>query len=281
MSGARPALAVVLLAASLHPLTGGAAGAGADLVRISGTGTALGAMRQLAAAFEKAHPGHAVSMLPSVGSSGAIRAVADGALDVGISGRELEPAERIRGLVAMTYARTPFVLAVGPRVGVTSITATELARIYRGEATRWPDGERIRLVMRPRFDVDTVTIRAISPELAAAMDAAMAREGLVMAATNQDCDETLARTPGSIGPSSLTQILTEQNALRALHWEGVAPTLENLASGAYPMGKPLLLVVRAAPDRAVRRFVAFLGTAEARRILEQAGNLPVALPPLP
>jgi phosphate transport system substrate-binding protein len=113
------------------------------------------------------------------------------------------------------------------------------------------------------------------------MERALAREGLVMAATNQDCDEALARTPGSIGFSSLTQLLTEQNALRALHWHGVAPTLENLASGAYPLGKPLLLVVRAAPDAAVRRFVAFLATPEARRILEQTGNLPVALPPLP
>jgi phosphate transport system substrate-binding protein len=281
MSGVRPALVITLLAAAAAPWPARAAGAGGDLLRISGTGTALGTMQQLAIAFERAHPGYAVKLMPNVGSSGAIRAVADGALEIGISGRELEPAEKTRGLVTMTYARTPFVLAVGPRVSATSITAAELARIYRGETITWPDGERIRLVMRPRYDADTVTIRSISPELDAAMELALRREGLVVATTNQDCDETLARTPGSIGPSSLTQLLSEQNGLRALHWNGTAPTLENLASGAYPLAKPLLLVVRATPDRAVRRFVAFLATAEARRILEQTGNLPVALPPLP
>jgi len=249
-----------------------------DVLRATGTGTALGAMRRLSTAFEKANPGHKLQLLPSLGSSGALKAVADGAIDLALSGRALAPTEQGRGLLAIPYARTPFVFAAGPRVGVAGITEAEAARIYRGELPRWPNGERVRLVLRPRSDVDSAIVAAISAQMAAAMDVALDREGMLTAATNQDCHRVLVRTPGSIGPSSLTQILTEDPALTPLAWNGVAPTLGNLASGLYPLQKTLLLVTRAPPSPQVRRFLAFLATPEAARILEEAGNLALPLP---
>ena len=198
---------------------------------MSGTGSALGTLHLLADAYGKANPGHRLRVLPSVGSSGAIGAVADGALDVAIAGRPLRAPENARGLVAIQYARTPFVLAVGPRAGVSGLTAGDLARIYRGERTAWPSGERVRPILRPQTDVDDEILRAISPELARAVEAAHRREGLLVAVTNQECNEALARTPGSIGPTSLTQILTEEASIVPLAWNGVAPTVANIASG--------------------------------------------------
>jgi phosphate transport system substrate-binding protein len=269
---------VGLLMAALAglPVTGAA-----EVLRISGTGSALGSIRQLAASFERRSPGVTVRLLPSVGSGGAIRAVAEGALDIGISGRALLPEEQARGLVELAYARTPFVFAVGPRVTAENLTGPQLARIYRGELTSWDDGERIRLVLRPRTDVDTLVVRAISPELDAAMEQALGRDGLVMAATNQDCNEVLARTPGSIGPSTLSQLLTEAQALRPLAWHGVVPSVRGLERGAYPLGKTLRLVVRARPAPAAGRFLAWLRTPAAREILERTGNLPLPLPAAP
>ncbi len=257
-----------------------AAGARAEEVRlrVSGTGAALGTMRRLAALFEKVNPGLRVELLPSTGSSGAFRAVADGALDVGLSGRPPGPGERALRLVTMPYARTPFVLAAGPRAEVTGITTDEAVRIYRGEIQRWPNGERVRVVLRPRGDVDTLILRSISREMAAAVDAAHAREGMLLATTNQQCDRILLRTPGAIGPSTLTQILAEGTPIRPLSWNGVPPTVENLASGAYPLEKTLHVVVRPSPKPAVQRFLAYLASPEARTVLERTGNIAVPLP---
>lgn len=252
----------------------------ADALRASGTGTALGAMRHLAAAFERASAGDRLDVLPSIGSSGAVKAVAQGALDLGFLGRSLEPDEKALGLVALPYARTPFVFVAGPRSGVSSITSAEATRIYRGELTTWPTGERVRVILRPKMDADTLLLRAISAEMAAAVDAALAREGMLMAATNQECNAMVARTPGAFAPSSLTQIATESVPLTPLIWDGVAPTPGNLASGAYPLAKTLFVVVRTSPGRAVRRFLAFLGSPGGRKILEATGNLPLALAPL-
>jgi phosphate transport system substrate-binding protein len=277
--GRRPGLMLLLATGAL--LLGPARGSAREVLRVSGTGTALGTIGQLVPAFERANPGVAIKLLPSVGSSGAIQAVAEGALDLGLSGRPLVPGEQARGLAAVAYARTPFVFAAGPRVSATGLDAAQLVRIYRGEISAWPDGERVRLVLRPRTDVDTMFIRAISPELDAAMEVGLAREGLLLAATNQDCNEILARTPGSVGPTTLSQLLTESHSLRPLDWNGVAPTIVNLASGAYPLGKTLWVVSRSVPPAAVTSFIAFLGSREARRILEQTGNLPVPPPPRP
>jgi phosphate transport system substrate-binding protein len=161
---------------------------------------------------------------------------------------------------------------------VSGITTAEIVRIYRGELAAWPNGERIRLVIRPRTDVDSALLRAISPEMSAAVDLASTRAGLLVALTNQECDELLSRTPGSIGPTSLTEIMTDWTTLVPLAWNGVAPTVPNLASGSYPLAKTLSAVTRVPPSPAVRRFLAFLTSPEARKILEQTGNLPISIP---
>lgn len=269
-------LAASAMAAFLLP----APGVGAqEVLRVGGTGSALGTMRRLSGAFESKNPGHRLAVLPSVGSTGAISAVANGALDVGLSARPIEPEERALGLTALPYARTPLLFAAGPRAGVREITTGELVRIYRGELKTWPNGERVRLVMRPRTDVDSALLRAISPEMAAAVDVAFTREGLLVAITNQECDEILARTPGAIGPSSLAEITIDEPSLVPLTLNGVAPTLPNLASGAYPLAKTLFAVSRASPSPPVRQFLEFLASPEARQILEQTGNLPLSPPP--
>ncbi len=249
----------------------------AEDVRLSGTGSALGTFQRLSAAFAKASPGDRLRILPSVGSSGAISAVAKGALDVGVSGRPLGAAEQALGVVAIPYARTPLLFAVGPRAGVRDLRTGDLVRIYRGELAAWPNGERVRVVMRPRTDVDNALLRGISPEVSAALDAAFARPGLLVALTNQECDDILARTPGAIGPTSLTQVITEEEHVVPLSWNGVEPTVSNLASGAYPLSKTLFVVTRTPPPARAARLLAFLRSAEASRILEDTGNLPIPI----
>jgi phosphate transport system substrate-binding protein len=270
----RACLALLVGAALLLPLESGAE----EIVRITGTGTSLGTLRRLAGPFEKSNPGSRLQVLPSVGSSGAFKAVSKGAIDVGISARPLRRDEFGLGLVAFPYARTPLLFAAGPRSEAADLTHADAVRIYRGETLTWPNGERLRLVLRPRADADTELLTAISPELAEAAKSAFAREGMLMAATNQDCVAILERTPGSLGLTSLAQLITEGLRVTPLSWNGVAPTLQNLDSGAYPLQKTLYVVIRAPASPAVRRFVSFLASAEAKRVLEQAGNLPVALP---
>lgn len=59
----------------------------ADTLRIGETGAALGGMEILGQAFEKQHPGTSVEVLPSLGSSGGIKALLAGAVDLSAGSR--------------------------------------------------------------------------------------------------------------------------------------------------------------------------------------------------
>lgn len=243
----------------------------ADVLRVSGTGSWLGVMTRLAPAFAKAHPGNRLEVIPSLGSGGAIRAVATGELDVALSGRPLKADERETGLAAVEVARTPFVFVAGPGAGATGLTAAELVQILKGKQTAWPNGERIWPVLRPAKDADTAYLRSLSPALSAALTAAQAQPGQLVAATNQQSDDLVARNPGGLGMSSLAQVITEPRGLTVLAWEGVSPSLPTLVSGKYPLVKPLFLVLPARAAAAEHHFLAFLATPEAGRLLAAVG----------
>lgn len=250
-------------------------------LRIAGTGTAVAALTRLGASARQAEATAVrVVVLPSLGSTGAIHAVADGAIHLGVTGRPLRPDERALGLAEREVARTPFVFAVGPRVEARVLTTDDLVAIYQGTRLTWPDGQRIRPVLRPEADSDTGILRSISPEMAAAVDAAARRPGMLVGVTNVECNELLARSPGSIGPTTLLQIRSEPHLLRPLPWNGVEPTLENLASGRYPLVKSIRVVYRTPAPEGVRRFLAFLGSPAGRSLLRELGALPLDFTPV-
>jgi len=252
-----------------------AVGAQADLIRIGGTGTGLGAMKLLAQEFKKSRPDAQLVVTSSLGSTGAIRAVLAGAVDIGISARPATADERSQGASARAYARTPFVIATGAKYNSTGLTLGELVQIYSGKVTRWPDGSPIRLVVRPDSDADTIVMRTFSAAMSDAITAALARKGLRMADTDQDNADALEQLPGSLGTATLTQIMTENRAIRALALDGVAPALQSLAAGRYHYFKTLHLVTGRNPSPLARDFVAYIRSPAGQAVLAGSGNLAI------
>jgi phosphate transport system substrate-binding protein len=250
-----------------------AGGAHADSIRIGGTGSGLGTMKVLVQEFNKSRPGAQLMVTPSLGSTGAISAVLAGAVDIGISTRPVTENESRQGASARAYARTPFVIATGATNDSTGLTLRELVQIYSGKVTRWPDGSPIRLVVRPDSDSDTVAMRAFSAEMDGAITAALARKGLRMADTDQDNADALEKLTGSLGTTTLTQIVTEVRAIRPLALDGVAPTLQSVALGHYRYFKTLHLVTGRNPSPLARDFVVFIRSPAGQAVLASSGNL--------
>ena len=246
--------------------------AGASL-RIGGNGSALGTMKLLAKAYREAHPEVTITVLQSLGSSGGIAALRKGALDLAISARALNTDEQEAGVQAVEYARTPFVFATHRGVSQTGITSDELISVYYQDAPRWPDGTRIRLILRPENDTDTLLVKQVSAALERALQRAHARPGMVVAVTDQDSMDAITRMPGSLGSAALSEILTERRAVQMLAYNGVEPTLKNLSSGSYPLVKRYYLVTAGTTSAQARQFAAFLRSARARDILYKSGNL--------
>jgi phosphate transport system substrate-binding protein len=244
-----------------------------ETLKIGGTGTAIGLMRLLAAAFQRSHPAIAVEVLPSLGSSGAIKAFQQGMLDVAISGRALREEEKKQGLALVELARTPFMPVTGVDVGMATLTTEEMLRIYRGELTAWPGGQRVRLILRPASETDTDILKRISPEMRTAVDAALSREGMQIAMTDQDNTGLILKTPGAFGFTTLAQRITESLPLVILAYNGVTPSVKAVSNGSYPLFKSLGYVTGSAQTRNGKAFIAFMLSADGRRILEQSGCL--------
>jgi phosphate transport system substrate-binding protein len=244
------------------------------VLKIGGTGTALGTMTLLANAFNQANPGLTAIVLPSVGSTGGIKAVSAGAIGLGVSGRPLTGAEQARGLVATEYGRSPVVLAVSSATGVSGITRRELIDIYAAKITHWPNGTPIRLVLRPEADINTITLKTLSPDVKDAVTAAEKRRGMLVALTDQDAAEHLEKTAGALGPTTLNEIVSGGRKLKALSLDGVAPSAATIADGSYPIFLRFFLVTGAQPLTATKQFIAFVQSNAGRRILVETGHAP-------
>jgi phosphate transport system substrate-binding protein len=247
----------------------------AEVIKIGGTGAALGPMKQLAAAFEKSNPGIKVVVLPSMGSRGAVKAIAQKAIDIGILGRPLNDDEAGRGESAVQFAKTPFIVIANKDVGVDDISMKDIVKIYRGDMLRWPDGNRIRIPLRPDFDASTLILRKISPEMSAAVDMARSRLGTLKADTDQNNASVIQETSGAVGFSALSLVLSEKRKVKILRLDGVAPSLNNLSNGTYPLFVPLFTVTKKEASEGVRKFLNFLRSGEGKRILAQNGCLSI------
>jgi phosphate transport system substrate-binding protein len=243
----------------------------ADEIRIGGSGNALGTMRLLGEAFMRQHPEHQVTILPSIGSSGAIKAVPRGGIEIGLSSRPPK-AEEQAGIAAVEYARTPTVLAVASKSKAGGLTREQLAALYDGTLARWPDGTAIRPVLRQPGDDNTHQIKSLGPALEKALVAAEQRPALPFAVTDQEAADKIETIPGSVGVTTLALILSEGRPLRALALDGVDPSPANASSGAYPLTKHFYALTKPEPSPAVRSFVAFLRSPSAREILARNGH---------
>jgi phosphate transport system substrate-binding protein len=254
----------------------GAAAANDDKLRIGGAGTALGTLREIGDAYTKVHPNVVVTVLPSLGAVGGVHALRSGAVDIALATRVLTQSEGINEVTPIEIARTPFVFAVNAGNPVSSITHQQLLEIYQMKRTTWPDGSRIRLVLRPPYVSDTLFLKGLSPPWKKAMEELATRPGMLEVATAQEAAAHVEKSPGALTTSTINLIVTEKRAMKALKVDGVEPDAKSIADGSYPFYKPVFLVTLPNPAPSVLNFIAFVRSRAGRDILAHSGNVVLA-----
>ncbi len=236
-------------------------------LKIGGTGVALGGMEILGDAFEKKHPDVEVTVLPSLGSSGGIRALIAGAVDLAVSARDTKPKESADGVSATLYATTPLALVTSLGTPASDIATAELAAIYAGVQSQWEDGSQIRLVLRPKSETATSILKSLSSEMENAVTLAQTRKGMFVASNDQDNADALEDLVGSLGVVALGQIATEDRRLKVLLLDGVLPE-PGKDSSRNRLSEVSLYVVRKEEISSIaEEFLSFLLSAEGQDIL--------------
>lgn len=241
-------------------------------IMVGGTGAILASMRALGKTFTRADPHIVVKVPDSLGSSGGIKAVLAGALDICFSARPLKDSEKAAGARAFPFARTPFLLATSSRSQIKTMSAAGLASLIAAGGT-WPDGTPLRLILRPRSDTDTLLTEKYFPTLEMPLRSARIRRRVRIAATDQEALDLAESAPGTLVPTSLILLISERRKLAPLIVGDITPNIENMENGTYRKTKTIYLVTAAKIRPPALAFLQYLDTVEARAILRRSGAI--------
>lgn len=243
---------------------------------LAGSGANLAITRLLADAYEKSRPQVKINIPGSIGTRGAIKAVNDGAIALGLISRPLKEEEKAQGLAAREYARVAIIIGVHPTVPDQDISSGELVAIYQGSKTRWKNGREIIVQAREKSDSGFLVLENTIPGFKEAYVDSHRANRWTLYFTDQDANQALAATPDAIGVCDLGMIEAEHLRIKPLSLDGVVPSLENLANGSYPLSRSLAFIYKeGALTNEAQAFFAFVSSEEARTILQANGYLPV------
>jgi phosphate transport system substrate-binding protein len=242
----------------------------------AGSGVNLGITRLLAEAYGKKHPQITIEVPGSIGTNGAIKGTAEGAITFGLISRPLKQEELAQGLMAKPYARVPIVVAAHPGVKDEGLTFQELVEIYKGTKTRWQDGNQIIVQTREKYDSGFLVLQNKIPGFKEAYAESYQAKRWTIYYTDQEANQAIAKTPYAIGVSDLGMIKTELLKIKVLKINGIRPSPENLQSGSYPLDRELSFIYRekGLPKEA-KSFLDFVRSEAGRKILKSNGYLPV------
>lgn len=243
-----------------------------EQIVVGGSGADLETFRILAKAFKKHHSDSHIKVLPSIGSSGAVRGVASGRIDIGLMSRPINDTEKKHGLITIHYADTALVYIVGKSQAISNVSIDDLKNIYEGDNPVLG----LRPILRPKSDSDTLLLEMELPDLIPSLLLAYKRKGIPIGMTDQATSQMVESIDQVIATSTLSLIMTEKPDVRVLRLEGVSPTAEHIASGRYPLRKQLYLVHGSEVTEQAQLFISFIMSDEGQQVLDKTGHFPVA-----
>lgn len=250
-----------------------------EIIRVGGTGTGMLLIQRASKSYAKLRPDVQVqAVMPPLGGNGGLRALAAGAVQITIvSIPAMYPAkpDEMGENKIIPLARTPFVFTGHGITSATKLTLKQVADIYSGSLTQWPDGQPIKLVTRTERESDARILRAISPEMETAMLLSLKRAGMLFAENDFDNQRMLEQTAGSFGMVGLGQLLLTDSPLKPFSLDGVSPSPESLQSGAYRWEKPMYLVIPKTPSAATLEFVQYLQSPGFMKSIRPYGFIPM------
>lgn len=250
-------------------------GQAAERILIDGSTGVTPLVAALAKAYQEQNPGDAVEIGKGMGTKARISALAEGKIHIAMASHGLVADELIRtGMAVHEIAKVAVVFGVNASVPVTGLAENQVCDIYSRKIRNWRElgGPDLPVAPRTRPDseVDAEVVRARVGCLATLR---MPEEVRVMAKSGDMANE-LARTAGAIGMTTTTVADQSEGRIQPLSLNGIAPSAENVRSGAYGLTRDSFLVTKAAPDPAIARFLEFVRGPEGRRVIIANGAVP-------
>lgn len=250
-------------------------------LRINGSTTVNPVVAEAAEALRDAH-GLTILVDTQGGSSGGVSMLAEGRVEIGTSSKPLDADDRARhphvDFVEYRIGEDAVALVVSADVwdaGVRSISRDALRAIYEGRLTSWtplggPDRRIAFFDKEPGRGTWEVFATWLYGSASAAPAASFPQVG-----GNEETRNKVASTPGAMSQLSYAWADGRSVFALALEQDGatIAPTPATIASGAYPLSRPLLLLTDGPPEGDARVFVEFVRSPAGQALVRKHGYL--------
>jgi len=248
----------------------------AETLQIDGSTTVGPVADAFAEYFKSIQPDLAITV-KKTGSGDGAAALIDGRCDIATMSRFMKTEEFEKAVankvlpVAHVVAMDGVCVAVHPSNPVKALTSAQVRDIYMGKITNWSQvgGSNTPIVVISR-DTSSGTYETF--ESLVMKKAAMAA-GVEYVNANPQAQSRVRTTPGAIGYVGLGFL----EGVKALSIDGVTPTRSTVASGTYPVSRPLFLFTNGYPKLGsiTHKFVTFYLTEKGQELVEAKGYVPL------
>ena len=261
--------AVIIVAAGCGPAQPSDALSGT--VTASGSTALLPLVQVAAEEFMNAHPNVNV-VVSGGGSFTGLEQVAAGSVNIGDSDVPAPAEYSNAGLVDHQVAVAPFLIVVNPDVTIDNLTQQQAIDIFTGKITNWKDvggpDKPIAIIHRAKSSGSRATIKDIVLKGAEFTDKA------TILNSNGDVRQAISQTPGAIGYIDAAYL---DNSVKALKYNGVAYSPENVANGTYPIFAYEHMYTKGEPTGATAAFLQYIMSTDFQnRNVAKAGFLPIS-----
>ncbi len=271
-------LPVLLLALSLAtvaaaaPLDAFAPQSGlAGSLDIAGGTAHIPVMKEAAKRIMTVNPALRISVAGG-GSGVGVQQVGEGLVAIGNTGRPLTEAEIQKyGLVSFAFAIDGVALVANPANPVAGLTGKQVADIFAGAITNWKDvgGKDAPITLYTREDGSGTREVFVEKALKKGPQAPTAN----VVNSNGAMKTAIAQDPNAIGYVGIGHL---GETIKGLHFDGMVPTQENAASGAYTVTRKLYMNTKGQPQGLTKAFIDYVFSPEGQEITKASGYIPLA-----
>ncbi|MBS7526419.1 phosphate ABC transporter substrate-binding protein PstS family protein [Fusibacter paucivorans] len=235
-------------------------------VNVSGSTSVLPLAQEEADAFEAKYPNVRVNVNGG-GSSQGVKDVVEGISDIGNTSRNLKDSEKEFNLNEHVIAYDGIAVSVHPSNPVTSLSKEQVQGIFKGEITNWKDvgGNDEEIVVISREDGSGT--RGAFEEILKLEDesGSLVSETALIFNGNGGVKAALASKETAIGYLSLGVV---DESVKPLEIDGVAPSVETIKAGDYPVSRPFLMNTPQETTEGAQMFIDFILSDEGQAIVE-------------
>jgi phosphate transport system substrate-binding protein len=198
-------------------------------------------MELFKAEYEKLH-GNITVTISASGSGDGIRGVPAGTFEIGMSSRELTPAELGTDVTALTVAIDGIAVIMNNASPVSNLTLDQIRGIYTGEITRW---EQLGAAAGGKNGPIAVISREPGSGTRGAFEEIVRFQDLVPGAIEFDgTGGVKAAVAGNVDAIGYISLGSVDNTSKAVSVDGVAASNANVVNGSYKIARPFVLMTR-------------------------------------